>query len=96
MGKEQLPFKRFAMNEAYYYIYLITHFLYECYKEDVAKDVLPQGSYPTTFRRKLIDFAVKVTGTGNRVILQVTKAIRDGNQIFEIWQRCNAPIPLPL
>lgn len=92
MGKEQLPFKRFAMNQAYYYIQLITHFLYECYKEDITYDLLPIGSYPTTFRRRFVDFAAKVTGTGNRIILQVTKAITDANRIFEMWHRCNNPI----
>lgn len=96
MGKEQLPFKRFANNEAYYHILLITHFLYECYKEDVTSDVLPTGIYPTTFRRRFIDFAAKVIDTGNRVILQVTKAVLDANKIFDMWRRCNNPIPLEL
>jgi len=35
MGREQLPFKLFGMNGAYYYVQVITHFLCECYKEDV-------------------------------------------------------------
>jgi hypothetical protein len=94
MGREQLPFKLFGMNGAYYYVQAITHFLCECYKEDVAYDVVPVTCYPTTFRRKLIDFAAKIVGTGNRIILQVSEAIWDGNKIWQLWQRCNRPVPL--
>lgn len=94
MGREQLPFKLFGMNGAYYYLQVITHFLCECYKEDVAHDVVSVTCYPTTFRRKLIDFAAKIVGTGNRIILRVSKAVWDGNRIWQLWQRCNRPVPL--
>ena len=57
IGREQLPFKNFGMNGAYYYMLVIAHFLYESYKEDVSRDVVPVNSYATTFRRTLIDFA---------------------------------------
>jgi hypothetical protein len=94
IGKEQLPFKRFASNRAYYLVQLITHFLYECYKEDVTFDIVPVSSYPSTFRRKCIDFAAKVVGTGNYIILKVSRALWKGNNVFKLWQRCNSPIPL--
>ena len=94
MVREQLPFKLFGMNGAYYYVQVITHFLCECYKEDVAHDVVPVTCYPTTFRRKLIDFAAKIVGTGNRIKLQVSEAVWDGNRIWQLWQRCNRPVPL--
>jgi len=58
--KEQLPFKHMGMNRAYYYLLAITHFLFESYKRDVTNEVLPAESYPNTFRRELIDFAVKI------------------------------------
>ena len=94
MGREQLPFKLFGMNAAYYYVQVITHFLCECYKEDVAHDVVPITCYPTTFRRKLIDFAAKIIETGNRIILQVSESVWDVNRIWQLWQRCNRPVPL--
>jgi hypothetical protein len=94
MGREQLPFKMFGMNGAYYYVQVITHFLCECYKEDVTHDVIPVTCYPTTFRRKLIDFAAKITETGNRIILNVTRAIWESNKIEQLWRRCNNPIAL--
>lgn len=94
MGREQLPFKPFGMNGAYYYLQLITHFLFECYKEDVAVAAIPVRSYPTTFRRKLIDFAAKVVVTGNRVILQAAKSFWKENKLEDLWRRCNSPTPI--
>jgi len=96
MGKEQLPFKRFVANRAYYFVQLITHFLYESYKEDVTFDVVPLSSYPSTFRRKCIDFAAKVVGTGKRIILKVSRALWNGINISKLWERCNNPVPLVL
>lgn len=96
MCKEQLPFKLFGMNAAYYFVMVISHFLLECYKRDIAYDVVPENSYPTTVRRKLIDFAAKITGTGNRILLLVTEAIWHGNKILTLWQRCNAPPAISL
>lgn len=93
-GREQLPFKLFGMNGAYYYIQLITHFLFECYKEDVAFEAIPVTSYPNTFRRKLIDFAAKIIVTGNRVILQAAKAFWKESKLEEVWRRCNSPTPI--
>jgi len=40
MCKEQLPFKLFGMNAAYYFVQVISHFLFECYKTDVTCDVV--------------------------------------------------------
>src|SRR5438552_15787505 len=75
-GCEQLPFKRFATNQAYYYLMLISFFLFESFKEDNLKDILPIHSYATTLRRKLVDLAAKVVRTGHEVILKVTQAAR--------------------
>ncbi|MFQ5561524.1 MAG: hypothetical protein ACE5FU_13205, partial [Nitrospinota bacterium] len=77
-----------------YYLQLITHFLFECYKEDVAVEAIPVRSYPDTFRRKLIDFAAKVVVTGNRVILQTSKSFWKESKLEDLWRRCNSPIPI--
>lgn len=91
MGTEHLPFKRFGMNGAYYYIMVIAHFLTEAYRQDVAVDTLPQRCYPTTFRRTVIDFAAKIIKTGGRVILKVTQTVWNQTNIESLWERCNAP-----
>jgi len=95
IGREQLPFKNFGMNGAYYYVLVIAHFLYESYKEDVSRDVVPVNSYATTFRRTLLDFAARIVKKGNRIMLQVSLAIRDRCKVEQIWNLCNNPIPLP-
>ena len=89
--KEQFPFEKMGMNRAYYYLMIISHFLYEVYKRDVTHDILPVVSYPNTFRRLVIDFAAKVVSTGSEIILKVTQTIYEKLNIQEIWRRCRAP-----
>lgn len=89
--KEQLPFKSFGMNRAYYFMLVITHFLFEAYKQDVTSDVIPITSYPNTFRRKLIDFAAKITSGAGSIKLSVNRTIYDTINIAELWKRCQSP-----
>jgi hypothetical protein len=46
-------------------------------------------SYPTTVRRKLIDFAGKLIHTGRRIILKVSQYIYERLNISLLWERCN-------
>jgi hypothetical protein len=85
IGREQLPFERFGMNRAFYYIMLMSHFLYETYKRDVTSDVLPVTGYPNTFRRVMIDFAVKIVSKGGNIILKVTQTVYDTLKISDLW-----------
>lgn len=89
--KEQLPFKSLGMNRAYYFMLVITHFLFEAYKQDVTAQVIPISSYPNTFRRKLIDFAVKITSHSRNVIVNVTKTVYQTTNIEELWRLCQSP-----
>ena len=78
-GFEELPFKRFAPNSAVYYCMLISFFLFETYKEDILKEVMPIGSYATTVRRKALDFAAKVIKTKRETILNPSSTSRSRN-----------------
>lgn len=89
--KEQLPFKRFGMNRAYYFLLVISHFMFEAYKRDVTADVVPIGVYPNTFRRRLVDFAAKITSGGRNVILNVTREIYATFKLENLWQKCQSP-----
>ena len=89
--KEQLPFKKFGMNRAYYFLLVISHFIFESYKRDVTIDVIPETSYPNTFRRKLIDFASKITCGGRNVKLNVPREIYVAFSLELLWQRCQSP-----
>ena len=93
-GFEELPFKRFAPNCAVYYCMLISFFLFETYKEDVLKEVMPIGSYATTVRRKVLDFAAKVIKTKREIILKVTRVVMENLQFEVLWQRSQTPIPI--
>ena len=81
----QLPFERFGMNRAFYYFMLVSHFLFETYKRDVTCDVMPVVGYPNTFRRVMIDFAVKIVSTGRNIILKVTQTVYDTLKIADLW-----------
>lgn len=53
-GTEQLPFKRFASNSAFYYLVAITFFLFESFKIDMDSEVIPATWYPLTFTEGLL------------------------------------------
>lgn len=89
--KEQLPFKKMGMNRAYYFMLVISHFIFETYKRDVASDVISITSYPNTFRRKLIDFAAKITSGSRNVFLNVSSATFNTYKIDKLWERCQSP-----
>ncbi len=90
-GFEQLPFKRFAANSAFYYCMLISFFLFETFKEDVLAGVISPVSYATTVRRKLVDIAAKIIKTGGEIILKVTRPVREALRFDILWERCQAP-----
>ncbi len=88
---EQLPCKRFNMNAAYYYIMLLSFFLFEAYHEDVAQVAVPLSAYPTTVRRQVIDFAGKIVKHAGRTILKVTLATYDQIKLDELWRQSGNP-----
>jgi hypothetical protein len=69
--------------------------LFESFKEDNLKDILPIHSYTTTLRRKLVDLAAKVVRTGHEVILKVTQAVMDSLKLQILWMRCQNAVPIP-
>jgi Transposase DDE domain group 1 len=93
-GFEELPFKRFIPNTAFFYCMLISFFLFETFKQDVLEEVLPVASYATTVRRKVVDFAAKIIKTSRGVILKVTQAVMDYLRFDKLWEKCQNPIPI--
>ena len=87
-GGEQLPFARFAPNAAFYYLMVISFFLFEVFKRDVGADIIPLTWYATTFRRHCLDVAGKIVRTGRQVVLQVTRATWDFLRLDILWARC--------
>ena len=73
---------------------LVSFFLFETFKEDNLKDILPLHSYATTLRRKVIDFAAKVVRTGHEVILKVPQAVMDSLKLQVLWTRCQSAVPI--
>jgi hypothetical protein len=90
-GHEELPFKQFAPNAAYYYLMAVSFFLFECFKEDVCSGVVPVNAYATRVRRTVIDFAAKLVHTGGKIILKVTAATWKTLHLDTVWNRCVSP-----
>ncbi|MDP2957261.1 MAG: IS1380 family transposase [Longimicrobiales bacterium] len=90
---EQLPFKRFQANAAFYYTVLVAFLLFEAFKQDVSADVVPSTSQATRVRREVIDFAAKIVRTSGQTILKVTAAVWERLRIGELWVRAAHPPP---
>jgi hypothetical protein len=90
-GFEELPFKRFSPNTAFFYCMLISFFLFETFKEDVLKEVLPVASYAMTVGRKVVDFAAKIITTSRGIILRVTQSVMEKLCFDRLWERCQNP-----
>ncbi len=95
-GFEQLPFKWFAPNTAFYYCMLISFFLFETFKKDVLEKVVPITSYASTVRRRVVDIAGKVVRTGGRIILKLPRAVMDALRFEHLWEKCQSPPLIPL
>jgi hypothetical protein len=92
-GHEQLPFKRFNPNAAWYYSMLLGHFLIESFKEDVGAPLVPIGAYATTVRRRLIDIAGKIVSHSGKIVLKISSACFESLGVPELFQRCKtAPV----
>ena len=90
MGGEQLPFTNFGMNGAYYSLMVISHFLMESFRSDIADKTIPVRCYATRLRREIIDIAVKIVRAGHRIKLKTTRAIWEALDVSAIWKRCNS------
>ncbi len=92
-GHEQLPFKQFTPNAAWYYMMLVGHFLLESFKEDVSAPVVAIGAYASTVRRRLIDIAGKIVSHSGETVLKVSQSCLERFQLPKLFQRCRtAPI----
>jgi methylglyoxal synthase len=83
-----------ACNRACYYFLVLSHFLYEPYKRDIGGEIVPMACYPNTFRRRLIDFAVKIVTTGRKVILKATAGVFEQLHLTTLWERVPTPQPI--
>jgi len=88
---EQLPFKRFQSNAAFYYTVLVAFFLFEAFKRDVTETVVPITAQATRVRRQVIDFAAKIVRTAGQVILKVPEALWTRLRLVELWNRTADP-----
>ena len=90
-GDEKLPFKNFTPNKAFYYCMVLTFNLYQAFKEDVCKEIVPLTCYPTTLRRKVIDIGAKVVVKSRGFVLKVNEVIFNNLSFDKLWSLCSNP-----
>jgi hypothetical protein len=90
-GHEELPFKRFTPNAAYYYTMAVAFFLFETFKEDVCSVIIPVTAYATTVRRRVIDCAAKIVSKAGKIILKVTSATWNNLKFKVLWEKSGSP-----
>ena len=88
VARENLPFKGFAQNQAFYYLLAISMQLLQSYVRDICFDVFSSKSYPTTMRRQLIDFAGKFVSHSRKITLKVSALVFKQYKINLLWERC--------
>jgi len=91
-SSEQLPFKRFHQNAAFYYTMVIAFFLYEAFKEDVCSPVVAVSSYATTLRRKILDVAGKIVSHAGKITLKVTISAWESLHFYQLWLKSENPV----
>ena len=84
-SSEQLPFKRFYQNAAFYYTMMIAFFLYEAFKEDVCAPVIRISSYATTLRRRILDIAGKIVSHAGKITLKITISTWENLNFYQLW-----------
>jgi len=87
-GHEQLPFKDFNANAAWYYLMLLGNNLFEAFKEDVSAPVITVTVYADTFWRQFLDTAGKLTRHAGKLIMKVPKASFERLRLDRLFASC--------
>ena len=89
---EQLPCLEFGMNEAYFMIMLISFNLHQTFKRDCCEAHIGRDCYPTTFRRKVIDFAGRIVKHARTTVMKVAAVVKKSLSLDSIWEAASIPI----
>uniref|UniRef100_B3EME0 Transposase DDE domain-containing protein n=1 Tax=Chlorobium phaeobacteroides (strain BS1) TaxID=331678 RepID=B3EME0_CHLPB len=92
-GHEQLPFKRFTANSAWYYLMVLGNNLFEAFKEDVTEAVIPVSAYADTFRRRFIDTAGKLVRHAGKLVMKVNKVDYVRLKFDQLYEKCRVGLP---
>ena len=92
-GHEQMPFKRFNANAAWYYLMVLGNNLFEAFKEDVTEPVIAVSVYADTFRRKFIDTAGKIVRHAGKMIMKVSRVDFQRLQFDRLFEKCQNGLP---
>ena len=92
-GHEQLPFKCFNANAAWYYLMVLANNLFEAFKEDVTESVIPVSVYADTFRRQFIDTAGKLVRHAGKLVMKVPMVDFVRLKFDRLFEKCQVGLP---
>ncbi len=82
---EGMPFLDFDMNAEWFHMMIFSFNMYHAFKEDCFDKREDRDSYPTTFRRKFIDFAGRIVRHGHTTILKVRESVKKSLDLERLW-----------
>jgi len=85
-GTEQLPFKNFTANAAYYYVMAIAFNLFEAFKHDIKSEVVPISMFASTFRRKVLDLAGQIIHHARKTIIKISSVAAEALDFSKLWE----------
>lgn len=86
-GTEHHPFKGFTSNAAFYYLMILSFFLFEIFKAENHDEGISKTWYASTFRRRFLDIAGKIVRTGGKLILKVTRVVEAELGLIALWEK---------
>jgi len=84
-GSEILPFDRFESNTFWYYMMVLSFFVFQNFRDDIASVVVGENVYPNTLRRRLFDIAAKITCHSGKIVLKVTRQTWRQLEFSKLW-----------
>ena len=91
-GVEEMPFKYFGPNRAFFQIMVLGFNLYNSFKSNCIPEL--KNIYTSTFRRRFIDVAGKIVNHANKIVLKITEFKMEQLDFYKIWQKCHSACKL--
>jgi len=88
---EEMPFLKFEMNAEWFHLMIFSFNMHQGFKEDVFEKREDKQCYPTTFRRRFIDFAGRIVRHAHTTVLKVRKSVKESITLDSLWVAAAKP-----
>jgi len=91
---EKLPFFRFESNMFWYFMMVLSFFIFQDFRDEIVGALMDQRAYPTTLRRHLFDRAGKIVSHAGKLILKVPSQILKRFNLPLLWKTIHQVVPV--